>query len=174
MLLWTNWSNPEDRPLYSKRDEWVEKFGEARADWMLRKSRNLCLYPNVYLMDQFSSQIRVVRPISVNKSEATIYCIAPEGRGRRRRAQRRLRQYEDFFNATGMATPDDLEEFRSCQQRLRGARGASGTTCAAARCTGSRARRQRRPDRPEAGAERHQDRGRGPVHRCSTSTGSRR
>ena len=28
---------------------------------------------------------------------------------------RRLRQYEDFFNATGMATPDDLEEFRSCQ-----------------------------------------------------------
>ena len=60
MLLWTNWSNPEDRPMYAKRPEWIEKFGEARADWMLRKSRNLCLYPNVYLMDQFSSQIRVV------------------------------------------------------------------------------------------------------------------
>ncbi|MDO5513243.1 MAG: benzoate 1,2-dioxygenase large subunit, partial [Corynebacterium sp.] len=27
-----------------------------------------------------------------------------------------IRQYEDFFNATGMATPDDLEEFRSCQK----------------------------------------------------------
>jgi len=82
---------------------------------MLRKSRNLCLYPNVYLMDQFSSQIRVVRPISVNKSEATIYCIAPKGEPPEAR-RRRLRQYEDFFNATGMATPDDLEEFRSCQQ----------------------------------------------------------
>ncbi|NLH83070.1 MAG: Rieske 2Fe-2S domain-containing protein, partial [Phyllobacteriaceae bacterium] len=114
MLLWTNWSNPEDRPLWGKRAEWVEKFGEARADWMLRKSRNLCLYPNVYLMDQFSSQIRVVRPISVNKSEATIYCIAPKGESAEAR-DRRLRQYEDFFNATGMATPDDLEEFRSCQ-----------------------------------------------------------
>ena len=114
VLLWTNWSNPEDRPLYAKRAEWVEKFGEARADWMLRKSRNLCLYPNVYLMDQFSSQIRVVRPISVNKSEATIYCIATKGESPEARA-RRLRQYEDFFNATGMATPDDLEEFRSCQ-----------------------------------------------------------
>ena len=114
MLLWTNWANPEDRPLWAKRDEWIEKFGEARADWMLRKSRNLCLYPNVYLMDQFSSQIRVVRPISVNKSEATIYCIAPKGEAPEAR-ERRLRQYEDFFNATGMATPDDLEEFRSCQ-----------------------------------------------------------
>lgn len=114
MLLWTNWANPEDRPLWALRDEWIEKFGEERADWMLRKSRNLCLYPNVYLMDQFSSQIRVVRPISVNKSEATIYCIAPKGEAPEAR-ERRLRQYEDFFNATGMATPDDLEEFRSCQ-----------------------------------------------------------
>ncbi len=114
MLLWTNWANPEDRPLWGKRAEWVEKFGEARADWMLRKSRNLCLYPNVYLMDQFSSQIRVLRPLSVDKTEAVIYCIAPKGEAPEAR-QRRLRQYEDFFNATGMATPDDLEEFRSCQ-----------------------------------------------------------
>ena len=114
ILLWTNWANPEDRPLWAKRAEWVEKFGEDRADWMLRKSRNLCLYPNVYLMDQFSSQIRTIRPISVNQSEATIYCIAPKGEPAEARA-RRLRQYEDFFNATGMATPDDLEEFRACQ-----------------------------------------------------------
>jgi benzoate/toluate 1,2-dioxygenase alpha subunit len=27
----------------------------------------------------------------------------------------RIRQYEDFFNASGMATPDDLTEFESCQ-----------------------------------------------------------
>jgi benzoate/toluate 1,2-dioxygenase alpha subunit len=114
LLLWTNWSNPEDRPLYSQRAEWVTKFGEARTDWMLGKSRNLCLYPNVYLMDQFSSQIRIVRPIAVDKTEVTIYCIAPKGEAQEART-RRLRQYEDFFNATGMATPDDLEEFRSCQ-----------------------------------------------------------
>jgi len=114
MLLWTNWANPEDRPLWSKRDEWVQKFGEAKADWMLQKSRNLCIYPNVYLMDQFSSQIRVLRPLSVDKTEAHIYCIAPKGEAPDAR-ERRLRQYEDFFNATGMATPDDLEEFRSCQ-----------------------------------------------------------
>ena len=114
LLLWTKWSNPEDRPLFEKRDELVEKFGRERADWMIGRSRNLCLYPNVYLMDQFSSQIRTYRPLAVDKTEVTIYCIAPEGEAPEARA-RRIRQYEDFFNASGMATPDDLEEFRSCQ-----------------------------------------------------------
>ena len=33
---------------------------------------------------------------------------------------RRIRQYEDFFNASGMATPDDLEEFRACQMSYLG------------------------------------------------------
>ena len=28
----------------------------------------------------------------------------------------RIRQYEDFFNVSGMGTPDDLEEFSACQR----------------------------------------------------------
>ena len=82
---------------------------------MIGISRNLCLYPNVYLMDQFGSQIRVFRPVAVDKTEVTIYCFAPVGESDQARANR-IRQYEDFFNASGMATPDDLEEFRSCQK----------------------------------------------------------
>jgi benzoate/toluate 1,2-dioxygenase subunit alpha len=89
---------------------------------MVQRSRNLCLYPNVYLMDQFSSQIRTYRPLAVDKTEVTIYCIAPKGEAPEARA-RRIRQYEDFFNASGMATPDDLEEFRACQMSYQ-ARGA--------------------------------------------------
>ncbi len=119
LLLWTRWDNPEDRPLYPVREQLAERVGENTAEWMINNSRNLCLYPNVYLMDQFSSQIRVLRPISVDKTEVTIYCIAPKGESAEARA-RRIRQYEDFFNATGMATPDDLEEFRSCQQGYQG------------------------------------------------------
>ena len=114
MLLWTKWANPEDRPNYPRREEFAEQFGGPMADWMIERSRNLCLYPNVYLMDQFGSQIRVLRPISVDKTETTIYCIAPKGESAEARA-RRIRQYEDFFNVSGMATPDDLEEFRACQ-----------------------------------------------------------
>ncbi|MDQ8704991.1 benzoate 1,2-dioxygenase large subunit [Streptomyces sp. LHD-70] len=115
LLLWTKWLDPANRPLAERRDELVAEFGEDKADWMIGVSRNLCLYPNVYLMDQFSSQIRHFRPISVDKTEVTIYCIAPKGESAEARAAR-IRQYEDFFNATGMATPDDLEEFRSCQK----------------------------------------------------------
>ncbi len=65
-------------------------------------------------MDQFSSQIRHYRPIAVDQTEVTIYCIAPKGESAQARAAR-IRRYEDFFNATGMATPDDLEEFRASQ-----------------------------------------------------------
>jgi len=74
--------------LFERRDELVNKFGEAHADWMIQRSRNLCLYPNVYLMDQFSSQIRTYRPISVDKTEVTIYCIAPKGESDEARARR--------------------------------------------------------------------------------------
>lgn len=55
-------------------------------------------------MDQFSTQIRVLRPISVNKTEITIYCWAPKGEPAEVRAKR-IRQYEDFFNVSGMGTP---------------------------------------------------------------------
>ncbi|TAH46836.1 MAG: benzoate 1,2-dioxygenase large subunit [Betaproteobacteria bacterium] len=119
ILLWTRWDNPEDRPLYPVREQLAERVGENTAEWMINNSRNLCLYPNVYLMDQFSSQIRVLRPLSVNRTEVTIYCIAPKGESAEARA-RRIRQYEDFFNASGMATPDDLEEFRACQEGFNG------------------------------------------------------
>lgn len=123
LLLWSRWANPEARPAFERRDELVRDHGRARADWMIENSRNLCLYPNVYLMDQFSSQIRIARPIDVNRTEITIYCIAPKGESSEARAQR-IRQYEDFFNVSGMATPDDLEEFRSCQQAYQGSAGA--------------------------------------------------
>jgi benzoate/toluate 1,2-dioxygenase alpha subunit len=119
LLLWTRWDNPEDRPLHERREQLVAEVGEARADWMIQNSRNLCLYPNLYLMDQFSSQLRIARPISVDKTEVTIYCIAPKGESAEARA-RRIRQYEDFFNVSGMATPDDLEEFRACQEGFMG------------------------------------------------------
>ncbi|BFO02772.1 benzoate 1,2-dioxygenase large subunit [Pseudomonas guariconensis] len=122
LLLWTRWANPEDRPAYERREQLAQDFGQARANWMIQNSRNLCLYPNVYLMDQFSSQIRIARPISVNKTEVTIYCIAPKGESADARAKR-IRQYEDFFNVSGMATPDDLEEFRSCQTGYGGGAG---------------------------------------------------
>jgi benzoate/toluate 1,2-dioxygenase alpha subunit len=120
ILLWTKLLNPEVRPVYEQRAELEQRLGVERADLIIGQTRNLGLYPNVYLMDQFSTQIRVVRPIGVDKTEVTIYCFAPKGESLADRALR-IRQYEDFFNVSGMGTPDDLEEFRACQVGYSGA-----------------------------------------------------
>lgn len=120
ILLWTQVLNPEVRPVWSHKDALEARLGKARTDIIVSQSRNLALYPNVFLMDQFSTQIRVVRPISVDRTEVTIYCFAPRGESADLRATR-IRQYEDFFNVSGMGTPDDLEEFRSCQSAYGGA-----------------------------------------------------
>ena len=114
ILLWTNTLNPEVRPVYGHREELEARLGKERAASIVGQTRNLGVYPNVYLMDQFSTQIRVVRPLGVDKTEVTIYCFAPKGESAEDRALR-IRQYEDFFNVSGMGTPDDLEEFRACQ-----------------------------------------------------------
>lgn len=111
-LLWSEWPNPEASPLWTHRDVLEERMGKTRADWATGYLRNMLIYPNVFLMDQMSTQIRVIRPITVDKTEVTIYCFAPVGEGRAERSKR-LRQYEDFFNASGMATPDDLSEFNA-------------------------------------------------------------
>lgn len=114
ILLWTKTMNPEVRPVYQHREEIAARVGEEKAEYIVNQTRNLCLYPNVFLMDQFSTQIRVVRPISVDKTEVSIFCFAPKGESAESRAIR-IRQYEDFFNVSGMGTSDDLEEFRACQ-----------------------------------------------------------
>ena len=163
VLLWNEWGNPEDRPLWGRRDEFVQQFGQARADWMLKYSRNLCLYPNVYIMDQFGSQIRHFRPIAVDQTEVTIYCIAPKGESAENRAAR-IRQYEDFFNASGMATPDDLEEFRSCQKTYLASAAPWNDMSRGAEPL-DRGRRRRSEDAgPRPDLDRNQDRGRGSLH----------
>src|SRR6266404_1608609 len=114
MVVWSRFADPTTRPVYAHLNELTATHGRAKAQWMVENLRNLCLYPNLYLMDQMSSQLRVTRPVAVDKTEVTIYCIAPKNEPAEQRAHR-IRQYEDFFNASGMATPDDLEEFRACQ-----------------------------------------------------------
>jgi benzoate/toluate 1,2-dioxygenase subunit alpha len=117
-MIWSDWTNPEARPLWSRREELEREMGAERMAWTVGRLRNVLLYPNVFLMDQMSSQIRILRPLTVDKTEVTIFCFAPIGEERAARAHR-IRQYEDFFNASGMATPDDLTEFEESHNGCR-------------------------------------------------------
>ena len=83
LLLWTEWGNPEDRPLGNRRDEWATgvRTGPRRLD--ARFSRNLCLYPNVYLMDQFSLADPALPADRRGQDRGHHLLHRPEGRERR-------------------------------------------------------------------------------------------
>ena len=119
VLLWTEWANPSVRPAYDCFDTYEKIYGTDRAAWMTSYLRNLFIYPNVFLMDQMSTQIRTFRPLAVDKTEVRTFCFGPETESTQART-RRIRQYEDFFNASGMATPDDLAAFNASQVGFNG------------------------------------------------------
>ncbi|WP_289145143.1 Rieske 2Fe-2S domain-containing protein [uncultured Sphingobium sp.] len=114
-VLWNELPNPEVRPSYIMHDEYKARYGEDRAHWMTNTWRNLFIFPNLFLMDQMSSQIRTFRPLSLEQTEIRAFAFAPKGEAPELRPQR-IRQYEDFFNASGLATPDDLAAFNATQE----------------------------------------------------------
>jgi benzoate/toluate 1,2-dioxygenase alpha subunit len=113
-LLWLVSTAPSDRPLWEQRETLAGRVGQVRAHWMVNRQRNLALFPNVQLMDQNSTQIRVIRPVAAGLTEVKSYCFAPRGESAAAR-ERRIRQFEDFFNASGLATSDDLAVFEAMQ-----------------------------------------------------------
>ncbi|MGE0113272.1 MAG: Rieske 2Fe-2S domain-containing protein [Steroidobacteraceae bacterium] len=119
-LIWGEWTNAQDRFNVGQRAEVTTRVGEIRATWIFERMRNLLIYPSVLIMDAPSTQVRMIRPLSVNKTEVQIFCIAPVGEPAEDR-RNRIRYYEDFYNASGMATPDDLSEFAASQNGFMGA-----------------------------------------------------
>jgi len=112
-LVWTT-SPVENHPLYARLSELRARVGDTRAQWMLR-TRQCNVFPNLQLASNAALQMRVIRPLAVDLTEITSYCLAPVGEGAEQRRQR-LRQYEDFFNPSGLATPDDTVTFEDCQR----------------------------------------------------------
>ncbi len=111
--IWLDNPAPEDRPIWSKIEALRARVGNDRADWML-KLRNLTLFPSVQIADSTSLILRTIRPLAVNKTEMNIHCLAPIGEDPKAR-EIRIRQHEDFFNASGLATPDDTTAYEECQ-----------------------------------------------------------
>lgn len=107
MAIWAQHTTPEVRPIWEAKDRLEKELTPAQVEWILTKGRNLYLFPNVMLMDNPSTQIRLMKPISADRVDVTVYCIAPKGESDRARAGR-LRKFEDFYLTAGMATSDDL------------------------------------------------------------------
>jgi phenylpropionate dioxygenase-like ring-hydroxylating dioxygenase large terminal subunit len=112
-LVWTT-TPRENHPLHPLLPQLQERVGPARADWMLR-TRQLNIFPNLQIASNAALQMRVITPVAVDRTEMSSYCLAPVGESPERRRQR-LRQYEDFFNPSGLATPDDTVTYEDCQR----------------------------------------------------------
>lgn len=119
-VLFSDMPNPTVRPGYATvMPRLVEEFGQGKAEWMMHRLRNLNIYPSLFFMDQISSQLRIVRPLAWNKTEIISQCIGVKGESDADR-ESRIRQFEDFFNVSGLGTPDDLVEFREQQRGFQG------------------------------------------------------
>ncbi|KWV59550.1 hypothetical protein AS156_31370 [Bradyrhizobium macuxiense] len=90
-----------------------QRVGNARAKWMLRQ-RNLTIFPNLQVIDILSAQVRTWRPVAPDKTEMVSHCLAPVGESTAARTLR-IRNYEDFFNASGLASSDDNVMYEFCQ-----------------------------------------------------------
>lgn len=115
-VLFSDMPNPEVRPGYhSVMPRLLEEYGHETAEWMMHRLRNLNIYPSLFFMDQISSQLRIIRPVAWNKTEIISQCLGVKGESDDDR-ESRIRQFEDFFNVSGMGTPDDLVEFKEAQR----------------------------------------------------------
>lgn len=86
-------------------DEIRGRVGETDLKWILRQ-RNLTIFPNMQLVDISAMQLRTWRPLSPGRTEMRTHCLAPVGESPEARALR-IRNYEDFFNPTGLGASDD-------------------------------------------------------------------
>ena len=114
VAYWGDNPNALERPIAPALDQIQARVGPDIAQWML-KVRNLVIYPNLQLVENASLQLRVLRPLAVDRTEVTTWCLGPRGEGAEQR-RRRIRQYEDFYNPSGLATPDDVAVYEACQR----------------------------------------------------------
>lgn len=119
MCIWAERSSPEGAPLAPATERIERAFAGPRADWMLRRGRNLLVFPNLVLNDLASTHLRTHRPLAPGKCEVTIWCVAPKGEPEEARFAR-LRKFEDFFLVSGLSTSDDVVSLDTAQEGFRG------------------------------------------------------
>jgi benzoate/toluate 1,2-dioxygenase alpha subunit len=125
MVIWAERDPVSTSPLSEAEDKLAAAHPEGKVNWMLRRGRNLIVYPSLMINDFAATQIRIFRPISANETEVTIYCLAPADESREARYAR-LRKFEDFFMASGMATSDDVMALEATHDGSRGRRAKWG------------------------------------------------
>ncbi len=139
ILLWTNTMNPEVRPVYDQRHEIKARVGEDKTDFIVNQTRNLCLYPNVFLMDQFSTQIRVTAADQRRQDRDQHLLLRAEWAKALRTAHCASASTRISSTCPAWARPTTSKSSAPARPAMQGP-PRFGTTCRAARRSGSTAR----------------------------------
>jgi phenylpropionate dioxygenase-like ring-hydroxylating dioxygenase large terminal subunit len=81
---------------------------------MAELNRNLFIYPNLFVMDNNATALRVIEPTATDYMDVTQHELAPRNEDPTVRRVR-LESYVTFAGPGGLATPDDVEALESCQ-----------------------------------------------------------
>lgn len=134
-VLWNELPNPEVRPSYILKDQYIERFGKERAHWMTNTWRNLFIFPNLFLMDQMSSQIRTFRPLGMERTEVRAFAFAPKSESPRfaRSASGSMRTSSTRLGSRPLTTSRLSTPRRRVSKRI----ARNGAMCRAAHSTSS-------------------------------------
>jgi p-cumate 2,3-dioxygenase alpha subunit len=96
------------------REKIIGELGETGYR-MAELNRNLFVYPNLFVMDNNATALRVIEPTATEYMDVAQYELAPRVEDPTVRKVR-LESYVTFAGPGGLATPDDVEALESCQQ----------------------------------------------------------
>lgn len=91
----------------------LERYGRDEVLTML-SNINVFVFPNLGVLH---GQLRVIRPIAVDRTEVSIYPFALTGAPEQHNEER-LNGYERFFGPSSFGSPDDVEIFALNQEGL--------------------------------------------------------
>lgn len=100
----------DTRSVPEYREQIAEAYGRERMEEILTQ-RNIFIFPNLYL---FESHIRVIRPVTVDKTYVEVYPTTLVGAGAEFN-KARLREHQRFFGPASFGQPDDIEIFVCAQ-----------------------------------------------------------
>jgi p-cumate 2,3-dioxygenase subunit alpha len=96
------------------RQKIIDELGETGYR-MAELNRNLFIYPNLFVMDNNATALRVIEPTAVGYMDVSQHELSPRAEDPTVRKVR-LESYVTFAGPGGLATPDDVEALESCQQ----------------------------------------------------------
>jgi p-cumate 2,3-dioxygenase alpha subunit len=109
--LWGEKGKREIDDIYAKLEV---RLGEARAERLAQRNRNMIIFPNLVVNDIMAITVRTFYPTAPDYMSVNAWTLAPREESDWLR-KFRLFNFTEFLGPGGFATPDDVEAIEKCQ-----------------------------------------------------------